>query len=508
MEILSIDKKILDELRSIVGEENVKTEIHHRALRAATPTPFPLHKWEQHVPDVVVLPGSSDEVSEVVKIANKYKVPIVPRAGGTGLNDGAVPLKRGILLDIKRMNRILEVDEENMTVTVETGINNQELSRTLKQYFDLWWPFDPASFPVSIIGGNIGTNAWSLISGISGHIKDLVLSMEVVLPTGKIIEVGEGGGKKIRKSSTGYRVKELFLGHQGTLGIVTKATLEVFPRPEVEFPAFFGYQSFTEAWKSLGKISRSFLRTLASTVLFDEEKVEFLRRDDEAYIPLPSNIKSVIATAFYGTKEEVEAASNVLFRIVKEGGGIYLGEQLSEGDWASRHDRYHLALHGRDKEGYVMPSTWHCEDAAIVYSELPYVREKWHNLVKTYREKYGIFDDGGMFMYNNNPFKPWGDYLTEIDIFIAEMELDDEKWNAWVELKRKISEVTLEHGGSITACHGATRPGDAELIPIELKNGTYELMKSLKRILDPNNIMNPGKFGLDIAYLEEGSGLR
>ncbi len=242
---------------------------------------------------------------------------------------------------------------------------------------------------------------------------------------------------------------------------------------------------------------------MAAAVLFDEEKIDYLRRDDEAYIPLPKNVRSVIATCFYGTEAEVSAASKVLFKIVKEGGGVYLGEELSEGDWASRHDRYHLALHGRSPKGEVMPSSWHCEDAAVLYSELPEVRRKWHALVKEYREKYGIFDDCGMFMYNNNPFKPWGDFLTEIDIFVAEMELDEEKWKAWVELKRKISEVTLEHNGSITACHGATRPGDAELIPVELKNGMYELMKLIKKSLDPNNIMNPGKFGLDVAYTEE-----
>ena len=99
-------------------------------------------------------------------------------------------------------------------------------------------------------------------------------------------------------------------------------------------------------------------------MLFDEEKLRFLRRDDEAYIPLPQTTKSVIASAFYGTEGEVEAASRKIFQVVEGSGGRYLGEELSEGDWAVRHDRYHLALHGRDKRGQVMPSTWHCEDAA------------------------------------------------------------------------------------------------------------------------------------------------
>ena len=106
-------------------------------------------------------------------------------------------------------------------------------------------------------------------------------------------------------------------------------------------------------------------------------------------------------------------------------------------------------------------------------------------------------------MHTNNPFKPWGDYILSMDLFMPETELDDAKWKAFLELDRKMSEVVLQHNGSITACHGATRPGQAELIPTELRNGMYDMMKIMKRTLDPNNIMNPGKFGLDSAYVEQ-----
>jgi len=492
----------VEELRKIAGDRNVYTEAHQRAMRAATPCPFPIYRWKDYLPDVVVLPGSTEEVAEIVKLANEHRIPIVPRAGGSGLNDGAVPLRHGIVIDIKRMNQILEVDEDNMCVTTQTGINNQERSRSLKPY-DLWWPFDPASFPVSIVGGNIGTGAWSLIGGVSGHIPDLVLSMTFVLPTGKVVEIGESGGRKIRKSSTGYRLKDLFIGHQGTLGIATEVTLEAFPRPEAQFSAFFGYENFEAGYSTLRNVGRSFLRTMAASCLFDEHKVEFLRRDDDAFIPLSEKIRSVVVTAFYGSEEEVQGASKKIMRVGQAGSGKYLGEGLSEADWAFRHDRYHLALHGRNLKGEVMPSTWHCEDAAINYSELPEVGRKWHSIVKELNDKHGIFDDCGIFFYSNNPYKPWGDYLSEIDIFVSELDFNDTTWKAYVELKRRISEVTLEHHGSMTACHGATRPGDNELIPIEFGNGMYDIMKTLKKTFDPNNIMNPGKYGLDSAYGDE-----
>jgi glycolate oxidase len=186
-------------------------------------------------------------------------------------------------------------------------------------------------------------------------------------------------------------------------------------------------------------------------------------------------------------------------RIGRETGGDYLGDEVSQGDWAARHDRYAIPLHGRAPDGQVVPMSWHCEDAALNYSVLPQVRAEWHQIVARYRERYGIFDDWGMFAYTNGAYKPWGDYLVEIDVGIWEQRLDDESWQAWVDCKREITEVTLKYGGSISACHGASREGDVEYVPTEL-GGAFDVMKQIKRTLDPNNVMNPGKYLLDQAY--------
>jgi glycolate oxidase len=322
------------------------------------------------------------------------------------------------------------------------------------------------------------------------------------LPTGERIRVGDGGGSKVRKSSSGYQLKHLFMGHQGTLGIVTEATLELVPRPEAEFSAFFAYPDYDTAWRSTGALARSGLATLAGVVLFDEWKVEYLRRDDEAYIPQPPDIRSVVATAMYGTVDEVRPAAKRLLKIGLETGGTYLGDEISQGDWASRHDRYATPLHGRTRNGQVAPMSWHCEDASIPYSQLPAVREKWHAIAESLCERFDMFDDWGMFAYTNGAFKPWGDYLTEIDIGIWEMQWDDKSWAAWVEAKRDIAAVSLEHGGSISACHGSCREGEVDLVPLELGGG-FDVMKKIKRALDPLNVMNPGKYLLDQAYEEE-----
>jgi glycolate oxidase len=387
---------------------------------------------------------------------------------------------------------------------VQPGINMLKLNEELRRH-GVMYPDDPASYPCSLVGGRIGTSGWSLIGSRYGHTRDLVISFEIVLPTGEIIEVGDGGGRKVRKSSSGYQLKHLFMGHQGTLGIVTEATLELVPRAESEFAAFFAYDDYETAWRSTGTLARSGCATLAGVVLFDEWKLDYLRRDDEAYIPQPPDVRAVVAVAMYGNHEEVRPAAKRILTIGKETGGRYLGDEISQGDWASRHDRYATPLHGRTPDRQVAPMSWHCEDASINWTALPRVREEWHAIVSQLIERHPIFDDWGMFAYTNGAFKPWGDYLTEIDVGIWEQELDDESWAAWVQCKRDIAAVALKYGGSISACHGSCREGEVDLVPQELGGG-FDVMKKIKRALDPNNIMNPGKYLLDQAYEDEGDG--
>jgi glycolate oxidase len=501
MAVLELAAAVVEELQGICGHDYVFTGKSARFNRARVPAPFPVHRWEDHVPEAVVLPRTAEQISEVVKLANRERIPVVPRAGGTGLTDGAVPLRHGIVVDVKLMNRILDLDLEDRTVTVQPGINMLKLNEELRQH-GVIYPDNPASYPCSLVGGRIGTSGWSLIGGRYGHTRDLVISFQLVLPTGELIEVGDGGGRKVRKSSTGYQLKHLFMGHQGTLGIVTEATLELVPRPEAEFSAFFHYPDYVTAWRSTGALAKSGIATLAGVVLFDERKLAYLRRDDEAYIPQPPDVRAVVATAMYGNADEVRAGAKRLLRIGLETGGSYLGDEISQGDWASRHDRYATPLHGRLRNGQVVPMSWHCEDASIPYSALPRVREEWHAIADRLIERFDMFDDWGMFAYTNGAYKPWADYLTEIDIGIWELRWDDESWAAWVEAKRDIAEVAIRHGGSISACHGACREGEVDLVPLELGGG-FEVMKTIKRALDPLNVMNPGKYLLDQAYDEE-----
>lgn len=493
-----IAPEVVDELRRIVGEDGVLTSVTSRLNRSRVPAPFPAFKWAEFMPDVVVLPRTAEQVSEVVKLANRQRIPVVPRAGGTGLADGAVPLRHGIVVDVKRMDEIKEVDLVNHTVTVGPGINMQTLNRRIAEH-GVTFPDDPASYACALVGGRIGTSGFSLLGGRYGHTRDLVLSFQIVLPTGEIVEVGDGGGRKIPKSSTGFHLKHLFMGHQGTLGIVTEATLDLVPKAEVEFAAFFLFEDFETAYRTHQRFTESGLATLTGVMLFDDEKVAYLRRDDEAYIEQPAWVKAVCAVSLYGCRAEVEPASRVCMEIGRSLGGKYIGDEIASGDWSARHDRYANPLHGRDRNGQVVPMSWHCEDAAIPFSELPEVRRKWHAIARRYMDRYDLFDDWGMFAYTLGAHRPWGAVLAEIDMGLREDLLDEEGWQAFVSLKHEIAQVALEHGGSLTACHGATREGDATLVPVEMGSG-WEVMKTLKRAFDPRNIMNPGKQCLDEAY--------
>jgi glycolate oxidase len=199
----------------------------------------------------------------------------------------------------------------------------------------------------------------------------------------------------------------------------------------------------------------------------------------------------------YGNTDEVRAGGKWMMRIVRDLGGRYLGDEIAQGDWAARHDRYATPLHGRTLDGQVAIMSWHCEDATINYSRLLHVRLAWHDVVDRIRRKHDVFDDWGMFSYTNA--NTGVDYLTEIDVGIWEQRLDDAVWAAWVDAKREIAAVALANSGSISACHGSCREGEVDLVPQEL-GGSYDVMLALKRVLDPNNIMNPGKYGLDRAY--------
>ena len=399
------------------------------------------------------------------------------------------------------MNQIHEIDLEDRTVTVQPGINMLKLNEELRP-LRLHLSRRPGVVPV--LARRRPHRHQRLVAdrrALRAHARPRHLLR------GRAADRRDHPGRRGRRQEGSQVLHRLpaqaaLHGPPGHARHRHRGDARAGPAPGGRVLRVLRLSQLHDAWRATGELARSGVATLAGVVLFDEWKVAYLRRDDEAYIPQPDWVKAVVAVAMYGNADEVRVGAKRLLRIGAASGGTYLGDEISQGDWASRHDRYATPLHGRTPNGQVVPMSWHCEDAAINYSKLPEVREKWHAIVAGLRERFDIFDDWGMFAYTNGAYKPWGDYLTEIDVGIWEQEWDDESWAAWVDAKREIARVAIEHGGSITACHGSCREGEVDLVPLELGGG-FDVMKKIKRALDPNNVMNPGKYLLDQAYEEE-----
>jgi glycolate oxidase len=216
-----MEKRVIDEIVKIVGQENVRASLEERQCYSYDA------RTDGVIPDLIVFPSSADDVSRILVLANTHRIPVIPRGSGTGLTGGSVPVSGGIVLSFTRMNRILEIDPRNLIAVVEPGVVTFILQEEVAKQ-GLFYPPDPASYKYSSIGGNIAECAGGPNSLKYGVTRDYVLGLEVVLPTGEIINPGV----RTMKGVVGYDLARLFVGSEGTLGVVTKITLKLIPLPE------------------------------------------------------------------------------------------------------------------------------------------------------------------------------------------------------------------------------------------------------------------------------------
>src|SRR5690625_1226647 len=279
-------------LEAIVGSENVETSNASLLAYSYDSTP-----QFQAMPDAAVAPRNTEEVSLVVKLCNEHKIPIVPRGSGTNLCAGTTPLEGGIVLLFRHLNQIIEIDEENLTMTVQPGVYTQDVLKAAENV-GLFYPPDPGSMHISQIGGNISENSGGLRGLKYGVTRDYVLGLEIVLPDGEIIRTGG----KLAKDVAGYDLTRLYVGAEGTLGVITEATLKLLPKPTYKRTMLALYHDIEEAAETVSAIIAN--RIIPATLEFlDQATVEVV--EDYTKIGLPVNAEAILLIEQDGEEEVV-----------------------------------------------------------------------------------------------------------------------------------------------------------------------------------------------------------
>ncbi|WP_374721439.1 glycolate oxidase subunit GlcD [Peribacillus tepidiphilus] len=452
--------EVKQKLISIVGEENFSDSQVERLAYSYDATPN-----FQSMPDAVVSPRNTNEVSEILKVCNENKVPIVPRGSGTNLCAGTCPTEGGIVLIFKHMNKILEIDEENLTVTVQPGVVTLDMISAVEAK-GLFYPPDPSSMKISTIGGNLNENSGGLRGLKYGVTRDYVMALEVVLPNGDIIRTGG----KLAKDVAGYDLTRLFVGSEGTLGVITEATLKLIPMPETKKTMLALYQDLDAAARSVSKIIAN--KIIPTTLEFlDQPTLEVV--EAHAQIGLPTDVKAVLLIEQDGTPDAVDSDIALMAEICKEQNAVsvQVAQSEAEADALRTARRSALSALARLKPTTIL------EDATVPRSEIAKMVSAINEIAEKYQVKICTFGHAGDG--NLHPTCPTDsrdhDEMERVEAAFAE-----------------IFEKAIELGGTITGEHGV---GIMKAPYLEWKLGKEGIaaMKAIKQAFDPNNIMNPGK---------------
>ena len=374
-EYKKVNSHITKALAEIVGTENVLVDDYELIPYTRD------HQWVKRSdlftsrPEVVVLPESAEQIVKIVYLANREKIPIVPCGARTGMTGNCVPIYGGIQVDMKKMNKIIEIDEDNMVAVVQAGISLYKLDQELRKRGFICGHI-PGSQPTATVGGAISTNGWSERRMKYGDIRNQVTSLKVVLPTGELVKVGGGVSGKVEKSSVGFGgMKYLFIGTWGTLGIVTEATLRIFPTPEQVYTAAIAFNSLDHACKAARKM---FMMDIPFSYLLieDHNSVQFSRRISPTY----PDVNCIMTFILEGNREIVEVSKKLALRVCKEFHGKNLGPEMGEAAFLSGYDAWGpwVTAYG---PGYPLD-----EEGSIPYNRAPEVAKHFEEIMK----KYGV----------------------------------------------------------------------------------------------------------------------
>jgi glycolate oxidase len=415
--------------------------------------------------DVVVLPESAEQVAALVRWAAQEKIPIVPRGSGTGLSGGSVPVSGGLVLCLAKLNRILEVDAENLTLLAEPGVITQHILEAAEKQ-GLFYPPDPSSMKISTIGGNVANNSGGLRGLKYGVTRDYVMGMEVVLPNGEIVWLG---GKCV-KDVAGYSLKDLFVGSEGTLGIMTKVLLKLVPKPASKRTLLALYDRLEDAAATVSAIVAA--KLVPCTLEFLDS---FTLRcvEDYAKVGLPTDVAALLLMETDGhpvvTEEEAKAMEAIAHRCgARE---VRVAKDAQEALEIARARRSAFSALARIKPTTIL------EDVTVPRNKLVQLVRAIEAIAKQHNLPIAIF--GHMGDGNLHPT-----FLTD--------ERNHEEMARVEKAMEAIFVETIKLGGTITGEHGvglAKKP----YLHQQFQDGSYALLKTVKRALDPQGLLNPGK---------------
>lgn len=454
----------IDFFKKLLGEDNAYFDEAHKFAYSYDAT------RKVFKPDAILFPKDEDEVSKILAYCNDNLLPVIPRGAGSGFTGGALAVSGGVIISFeKHMNKILEIDLENMVAVVQPGVINMDLQKKVEK-LGLFYPPDPASQTYSTIGGNVAENAGGMRASKYGITKDYVMALRAVLPNGEIIRAG----KKTIKDVAGYNLVGILTASEGSLAVITEITLKLIAKPKLKKTAFGVFKSVNEAMNAVYKTLSNGVKPVAMEFL---DNLSIKAVEENFHKGLPKDAGAILITDVDGDLEiSLDKDLEIIEKVFKENGCfnfiVAKDEKESNDLWFSRRNcSQAITCYGSLKIN---------EDITVPRSKLPALLEKINEVSKKYNVLIPCFGHTGD-----------GNVHTNV---MVDKDNEDEVKKGYAAIE-EIFKITVDLGGTLSGEHGIGI-SKAPYMKLAFSDAEMELFRAIKKAFDPNNILNPNKMGL------------
>ena len=452
---------IIEQLQSLVSEKNVifdKERLEVYSHDEVTDQRY------HRLPEVVVLPETTVQIAEIIKLANQELIPVVPRGAGTGLACGAVPIYGGIVISLENMNHILEINVDNLYMVVEPGVRTDDVQKAARAH-GLFYAGDPCSGDSCFIGGNVATNAGGNKAVKYGTTRHQVYSIEVVTPLGKVVELGG----RLNKNTTGYCLEQLIMGSEGTLGIITKITLKLMPLPQHVIDLLAIFPDIESAIGIVGKVIKAGV-TPSCIEFMDNETIKMVERFLNEKLPNSDTGHYIIIQAEADNEDALDDKAILLDELCNANGALHILVADPQKIWRARKAFSEAVRH----ESLVMGK----EDIVVPIDKIPEMMQE----IAVLSKKYQLVTRTASHAGDGN-----------IHLNILKGNMPDAEWDELLSaLQNELYAIVYRLGGKLSGEHGIGYKRK-QLMQEYTQPAELEMMRSIKLALDPNQILNPGK---------------